>query len=59
MKVLCMSGYSEAAIAHHGIGAAAFVEKPFTPQVIAGRVRQLLDEPSPYEVTPAPPASTA
>ncbi len=46
MKVLFMSGYAEEAIARHGVidRGTAFVEKPFTPAVIARKIRELLDE---------------
>jgi CheY-like chemotaxis protein len=46
MKVLFMSGYTEEAIVRHGALApgTAFLEKPFTPASVVGRVRELLDE---------------
>lgn len=45
MNVLYMSGYSEDAIAHHGVldEGINFIEKPFTPDTLARRTRQLLD----------------
>jgi len=46
-KILFMSGYTDAAIVHHGIldPGIAFLPKPFTPSLLAGKVRQVLDEP--------------
>ena len=48
IKVLYMSGYTEHAIAHHGIieSEAPLIDKPFTPEGLRQRVRELLDEGS-------------
>jgi CheY-like chemotaxis protein len=45
MKVLFMSGYTDNALAHHeGLKpGAAFLEKPFTPETLARKLRQVLD----------------
>jgi signal transduction histidine kinase len=45
MKVLYASGYAGNAIVHHGILEAgiAYLQKPFTPETLARRVRQILD----------------
>ena len=48
VKVLYMSGYTESAIVHHGVleSNAAFVQKPFTGEDLARRVREVLDSSS-------------
>jgi PAS domain S-box-containing protein len=45
LKVLFMSGYAETAIVHHGRldPGTVFIQKPFTPAALAGKVRALLD----------------
>jgi PAS domain S-box-containing protein len=45
LKVLFMSGYAENAEVHHEEigGGDAFLAKPFTPEVVLQRVRQVLD----------------
>jgi two-component system cell cycle sensor histidine kinase/response regulator CckA len=44
MKVLCMSGYSECAVAGKGVLAAVpFLPKPFSPAALADKVREVLD----------------
>jgi len=45
MKVLYASGYADHAIVHHGIleSGIAYIQKPFTPESLARRVRQVLD----------------
>jgi two-component system, cell cycle sensor histidine kinase and response regulator CckA len=46
-KVLFMSGYTDDAIVHHGVLDAEmwFLQKPFTADAIAAKVRDVLDAP--------------
>jgi PAS domain S-box-containing protein len=48
MKVLFMSGYTEDAIVHHGVleSAMPYIQKPFTPESLVGKIREALDSPS-------------
>ena len=44
LRVLFMSGYTDEAILHHGIAeSVAFLQKPFLPDVLARRVREVPD----------------
>jgi PAS domain S-box-containing protein len=49
MKLLFASGYNDDAVIQHGVleGGVAFVQKPFTPEVLLSKVRQALDA-TPY-----------
>lgn len=45
LKVLYLSGHSEDVVSHHGVQKdAAFIQKPFSPQALARKVRELLDQ---------------
>jgi CheY-like chemotaxis protein len=48
LKLLLMSGHTDETIAHHGMldSGAAFLSKPFSPTVLAHKVREVLDGPS-------------
>jgi CheY-like chemotaxis protein len=45
LKILYMSGYTDNAIVHHGVlyKSVSFLQKPFTPDLLAGKVRKVLD----------------
>ena len=45
LRILFMSGYSDDAVFRHGIirPDTAFIEKPFSERVLAGKVREVLD----------------
>jgi CheY-like chemotaxis protein len=45
MKVLFTSGYTEDVIVHHGVleQGLSFLGKPYTPQALAQKLRQVLD----------------
>jgi two-component system cell cycle sensor histidine kinase/response regulator CckA len=54
MKVVYMSGYTDNAIVHHGIldSGIAYVQKPLVPDMLARRVREVLDTPIRRTVQP-------
>ncbi|MBI4594217.1 MAG: PAS domain S-box protein [Candidatus Rokubacteria bacterium] len=45
LKVLYMSGYTDDVIGHHGVldSQLGYLQKPFTPDCLAGKVREILD----------------
>ena len=47
-RVLFMSGYTDDAILQHGVleTGIAFLQKPFTPDTLGRKVREVLDTPS-------------
>ena len=46
MRLLFMSGYSDSAMDEHGIfaGGKALLQKPFKPDELVAKVRQILEE---------------
>jgi CheY-like chemotaxis protein len=48
LRVLLMSGYAEDVVAHRGSLASglAHIQKPFAPNELAAKVREILDSPA-------------
>ena len=44
LRILCMSGYTDDSIVRHGVldATIAFLQKPFTPETLGRRVREVL-----------------
>lgn len=45
-RTLFMSGYADDTLIEHGVTPLNFIQKPFSPRVIAQRVRDILDAAS-------------
>jgi DNA-binding NarL/FixJ family response regulator len=48
LRILFMSGYTDdvGILAGHEQGTSGFLQKPFTPELLARTVRKILDAPS-------------
>lgn len=59
LRTLFMSGYTANVIAHHGVldEGVDFLQKPFTVDSLAERVRDMLDRPATVHPVPEPPSA--
>ncbi|MBV8662110.1 MAG: hybrid sensor histidine kinase/response regulator, partial [Hyphomicrobiales bacterium] len=44
LKVLFTSGYAEPAVARHGLGAGAWLKKPYTAAELAEKIREIVSQ---------------
>jgi two-component system, cell cycle sensor histidine kinase and response regulator CckA len=54
LRILFTSGYTDEAIAHHGVlePGVAFLPKPYTPATLTRKVREMLDEKDGSQILP-------
>ena len=59
ISVLYMSGYTDDVIAHHGVldQGVQFIQKPFSIQKLAIKVRETLDKPEGEQLSSMPQKS--